>query len=246
MNYFVGATWADRFGATYDHFFSTRQPVSDIVPFLVDKLTPAARILEVGVGSGRVAGPLADRAPGEVWGLDISTRMLDILRQRFAHVRPLQLDITLSAPDSGPFDSIYCICNTLFMLGAQRKQDAALKHLRECATNGGRLLLEHFQPIHDDYGRDSLALDPVHMTADEVLLRVEKVDAAARVIEGQDIYLAHGEVSMAPFSFNYRTVGEVDEAARAVGWQMSERYASWAGAEFREASPNVISIYKAR
>ena len=244
---FVGPAYGDRISEYYDRFEAFHRPVKPVVDFLLDRLPPEGRLLEVGVGSGRVACSLANQCAAELWGVDVSQKMLDILRRECANVHPLELDITVARPGEGTFDGVYCIYNTLFMLGPPHKQDAALRIIRGCTSDGGRLVLEHFQPLADAYyTEDSFTLQPLHMNAEGVLLRVEHVSAAKRLIEAQDIYLTHGQVALAPFSFSYRSVDEVDSSARDAGWEPTERYAGWTGAPFQASSPNIISVYEAQ
>ncbi|HEX8995575.1 MAG TPA: class I SAM-dependent methyltransferase [Ktedonobacterales bacterium] len=72
-------------------------------------IAPAARVLEIGVGTGRIALPLLERG-AHVTGVDISERMIDRLRAKYAAARTAhpaapwgELEITLGDISALPF-----------------------------------------------------------------------------------------------------------------------------------------------
>lgn len=100
---------------------------------------PHARAADLGCGTGRFTGLLADRYDS-VLAVDISTRELDIARASAGHAgvayqRRSLLDVT---PDAdGVFDLVLCV-NTIFHL---RDHDTVLPHVRSLVAPGGTALL---------------------------------------------------------------------------------------------------------
>jgi ubiquinone/menaquinone biosynthesis C-methylase UbiE len=72
---------ASEYDAIYGEAFDTENAVSRLI-----ELVGGEPVLELGVGSGRLAVPLA-RAGIAVHGVDASAEMLDLLRERSAGLR---------------------------------------------------------------------------------------------------------------------------------------------------------------
>jgi SAM-dependent methyltransferase len=110
--------------------------VTDVVPDLSDQ--DGSRAADLGCGSGRFLGLLADRHR-EVLGVDISAREIEMARAEHGRpgvrleVRGL-LDVTVAT--DGPFDTVFTV-NTLHHL---RAYDVALPHLRSLLVPGGHLV----------------------------------------------------------------------------------------------------------
>jgi 2-polyprenyl-3-methyl-5-hydroxy-6-metoxy-1,4-benzoquinol methylase len=110
----------------------------------LERLLPAAgaRAVDLGCGSGRFTGVLADRC-GQVLAVDIAEREVAIARARRARpnveyrVASL-LDVT---PDKdGPFDIVLSV-NTLFHLFAEHDVDVVLRHVRSLVAPGGAAVI---------------------------------------------------------------------------------------------------------
>jgi SAM-dependent methyltransferase len=100
---------------------------------------PQARAVDLGCGSGRFDGLLADRY-GSVLAVDISARELDIARRRYgrdnvAYEQRSLLDVTPAA--DGRFDLVLSV-NTIFHL---RDHDGVLPHVRDLVAPGGWAVL---------------------------------------------------------------------------------------------------------
>ena len=71
-----GALLADEYDAIYGDVFDTEGAVDQLA-----RLADGGRILEFGVGTGRIALPLAEKGL-DVWGVDGSAEMLKILEEK--------------------------------------------------------------------------------------------------------------------------------------------------------------------
>ena len=105
----------------------------------LDAAGPGARAADLGCGTGRFAGLLADRYDS-VLAVDVSARELELARAR--HGRPgvtfaqrSLLDVTPAA--DGRFDLVLSV-NTIFHL---RDHDRVLPHVRDLVAPGGRAVL---------------------------------------------------------------------------------------------------------
>lgn len=245
MRGFQKCSWGDKIAPRYDLFYGKHSDAESVVDFLTSLNSGKTGILDVGAGTGSVAALLSQRLDAEVAALDVSRAMLAMLEQRNEQrVRPIHLDICEAAPQIS-VDLSYCIFNTLFMVGDLGAQAEALKNIRSITVPGGQLVIEAFQPIGEFFAKDSFTMEPLDMGADEILMTLTRVRAQERVIEGQDLYIAEGGNTLAPCIFHYRSVEEIDADAKAAGWQLVERYASWDKAEFSDDSESALSVYEA-
>lgn len=114
----------------------------------VDRLRPCvtgARVLEIGVGTGRVAVPVAAIA-AEVVGLDNSRPMLDEFRAKTVpgNVSLVQADFRAPLPVTGPFDAAYSTMGSLACVTDREQLTAALSHVRDVLAPGATLSLEYY------------------------------------------------------------------------------------------------------
>jgi SAM-dependent methyltransferase len=136
----------DLLGTLYDTW--CRSVVEDI-PFYVDlALERGGPVLEVGVGSGRVAVPIA-LAGVDVTGVDVSEQMLDLAwAKALAHRVPLRLvraDM-LDMPDLGRFRLITVPFRALLHLHDDDQRLTVLRSLRDLLEPGGTLAFDVFHP----------------------------------------------------------------------------------------------------
>ncbi|MGU3411273.1 class I SAM-dependent methyltransferase [Microbacterium sp. M1A1_1b] len=146
-----------QFADVYDEVFP---PDGQLVAALLDSRPGTA--LELGIGTGRVAVPLA-AAGVAVTGVDLSPEMLD--RARSAAEReqvPLELvegsmtDVRLD----DRFDLVYCVCASISMLLERRQQRQALEVAAGHLAPGGRIVVETHNPdavrsLHDGRRRET-------------------------------------------------------------------------------------------
>lgn len=112
--------------------------------------TVTGPLLDIGVGTGRVAVSLA-QAGREVVGVDTSAAMLALARHRASgagattHLRLIQGDVaTVDLPER--FGLAYFALNTFSHLLSRPEQLAALANVRRLLSPGGRLLIDQWNP----------------------------------------------------------------------------------------------------
>lgn len=124
----------------------------DDIPLYLDFSSKAHKILECGVGTGRVAFKLASKGK-EVVGLDVSRSMIDFAEERLSHLSPaiqkrvsfVHSNLIDFAGISGVDAALVCFGTINFLLN----EDALLKALRNIQAslaNEGRLLIEFNTP----------------------------------------------------------------------------------------------------
>lgn len=136
----------DRLGPLYDEW--SRSVTEDIAFYVDVALAGSGRVLEVGVGSGRVAIPLA-LAGMEVVGIDTSAELLRLAREKAAvHRVPLELvqaDMR-AIPDLGTFATAVIPFRALLHLRDDEERLAVLRRLGSLLSPGGMVAFDVFHP----------------------------------------------------------------------------------------------------
>ena len=237
-------SYGDRIADVYDELFGDVSDVPATVAFL-DSLVAArpARILELAVGTGRLAIPLAGLGH-HVTGIDVSAAMLARLRsadggQRVAAVLGDMVD---DLP-AGPFDVVFVAFNSLFMLTDPVRQQACFAAVATCLPPGGAFVVEAFVPW--DPPRPGSHVEVRSMTTDRVVLVTNLTDPATQVVSGQFVELADGEpVRLRPYLLRYSQPSELDGWAIAAGLRLAERYADVERSPFTDDSPFHVTVYQ--
>ncbi|MFD7340233.1 class I SAM-dependent methyltransferase [Streptomyces violascens] len=130
--------------SVYDSLIAPAMPTEEAVERLRPYVT-GARVLEIGVGTGRVALPVARLARG-LTGVDNSKAMLDELRGKNppAHVALVEADFRRPLPFTEPFDAAYSTMGSLACVHSREELVTALTHIRDVLKPGGSLSLEYY------------------------------------------------------------------------------------------------------
>lgn len=121
-------------------------PGADFTGFFQGLLPPGAQILEVGVGSGRLALPLA-RAGFTMHGIDSSEDMLALLKEADPQgtVTAWHADIT-DDPDLDSYDAVLLAYNVLSMMPTRQDQQRCLAAAARKVRPRGFLVVENVAP----------------------------------------------------------------------------------------------------
>ncbi|UNO41652.1 class I SAM-dependent methyltransferase [Streptomyces sp. MST-110588] len=214
------------------------------------------RALELGVGTGRVAVPLAERGI-RVHGIDLEPAMLEVLHGK---IRARGLDGRLStavgdmtvredllAPDgSGAYDLVYCVLNTLGSLADGSAQRAALAAAAGVLAEGGRLVVEAPVPVLDSFTRSGTRVSHLGRRGDGVWMETARLDPVDQVVSLESIVLSEEEgVRIQPVHYRYTWPSELDLMAELGGLRRVARHGGWAGEEFT-ARPGMYVVQYAR
>ena len=143
-------------------------------------------VLELGIGSGRLALPLVERGV-DVHGIDASAAMVDLLR---AKPGGAGLPVTigdmaeLALVDPPLYAVVFVAFNTFFNLGTEAAQRRCLERVAALLAPDGWFLLEAFVPGSSTGAGIDGAVTPRRITADEVVLAASQRDRAAQTITG--------------------------------------------------------------
>jgi SAM-dependent methyltransferase len=234
------ATYGDGMADVYDDWYAdleVDEPVAALAALAGD-----GPVLELGVGTGRLALPLAARGLS-VAGVDASPAMLTALRNKPGGDAVTAVLGDMAGVDPpGPFTLVYAAVNTFFNLVDDGAQQQCLTAAAARLVPGGRVVLEAFVPDPDGHGD---AVRVRSMSAARVVLAVTVTDVARQTASGQFVELVHGgPVRLRPWSIRWSTPAQLDAMAAVAGLELEHRWADWAGAEFTADSARHVSVWR--
>lgn len=237
-------TYGRAFADIYDEWYAGISDVDTTVTDLLELAGPGP-VLELGVGTGRVAIPLARRAPQlAVIGIDTSIDMLARLRERDqpANLRTLCGDMVEDLPD-GRFSLVFAAYNTIFNLVTPARQAACFRAVADRLGPDGRFVIEAFVP--EEPPRDGDAIELRTLTADRVVFSVSRHVADDQRAEGQFVELTEsGGVRLRPWSIRYAAPAELDALAGRSGLTLEHRWESFGGVPLVDDSPRHVTVYR--
>ena len=242
------ASYGDAFADVYDDWYGDSPTVasSDLnttVQFLCD-LANGGPVLELGVGTGRIALPLA-AAGISVVGVDASDAMLAKLAAKpdGKQVTTVCADMAGELP-TGPFQLVFIAINTFFNLTSRNQQVACMRNVAERLTDEGSFVIEAFVPDLERYG-SGLSLRTVDLGG--AVLSASSTDRERQVITGQYIELQDGHLPrLRPWQICFQTPDQIDEMAGQAGFSRTARWANWAKEPFTDESSHHVSVFQRR
>jgi SAM-dependent methyltransferase len=201
-------------------------------------------VLELAIGSGRVALPLAERGVA-VEGIEASPEMVALLRAKpGGEAIPVVIGDMADVGVAGPYPLVYLVFNTLFNLTGAGRQEDCLRNVARVLAPGGAFVVEAFVPHPADFDRDEQQVQVWSVTEDAVTIRLHQYDRVAQTFVRQTITFSDGDVRLQPFGMHYRWPEQIDELAAAAGLRLAARYANWEREPFGPDSRSHISVYR--
>ncbi|HET9291990.1 MAG TPA: class I SAM-dependent methyltransferase [Actinomycetes bacterium] len=218
-------TYGDRIADLYDRLVATMPDPVDCVDRLAELAGPGPA-LELGIGTGRIALPLAARGV-EVHGIDASAAMVEQLRAKpGGEAVPVAIGDFADLPVEGSFTLVYAVFNTFFSLLTQDAQVRCFQAVADRLAPGGAFALELFVPdptLHP--GGQSIRTR--HLGLDLVRFDLALHDPVAQRVDFQNVLLAADGARLMPGSVRYAWPSELDLMARLAGLRLRERWGGW-------------------
>jgi SAM-dependent methyltransferase len=242
MDGYGASTYGDRIAEVYDEWYTARMDPTSAVELLAE-FAGAGRALELGIGTGRVAIPLAAKGV-EVIGVDASPAMVDRLRAKSGgeHIEVVMGDFAdVDVP--GTFSLIYVPFTTLFALPTQADQIRCLRNVAAHLDAGGHFVMDAFVP---DVARfqDHQIVSVQHVSTDFVFLDASRHDPVAQRIESSHVVLTERGVRLYPVSVRYAWPAELDAMAMSADLELEHRFGDYDRSAFEATSPRHVSIYR--
>lgn len=235
-------TYGDDHFGVYDALFGQRDDV-DSVGSLLAEVAGGGRVLEFGVGTGRLAIPLAARGV-EVHGVDNSERMLAVLRSKpaAAAIKTYLGDVTtIRIPES--FQLVFIAFSTIYLMGSQQAQVECFRNAARHLPAGGRFLLEVF--VHDRRQWPTAEqFSTTGIEADQVTARAAIHDPLEQIIRLQHLTIKPDGTSFRPNRLRYIWPSELDLMGQLAGMRRVNRWADWKKTPFSADSSSMVSVYE--
>lgn len=232
-----GRAWAE----DYDELHAGLDPTPAVEA--VAGLAGQAGVLELGVGTGRVALPLAERGV-DVVGVEASPEMIAKLREKPGGdaVRVVQGDFAEATLDR-TFGVVLLAFNTLFALPTQEAQVACFRNAARHLGRGGAFVLEAFVPDLDRFHQGQrVACEQAG--GHEVVLECSRHDPVIQRVDSTTVRLAADGPRTYPASVRYAWPAELDLMGRLAGLELAGRWGGWRGEPSTAASGGHVSVYR--
>lgn len=243
---FGPATYGRSFADVYDQWYPPDDETAAAVRRLSSLAPAGGSILELGVGTGRLALPLAGEGHVVV-GFDASEEMLAQLRAKQVQGTSVRTALGDAGVPSdwpeGPFDLVVAAFNLVFNLVDRDAQARCFSAAAGVLAPGGRLVVETFLPAPLEERQRHLEVREV--SADRVVLIATDADPSDGVVTGQHIELVDGAaVRLRPWRIRVATLQELDAFAADAGLVLEERHADWRGAPYDPHGAGHVSVYR--
>jgi SAM-dependent methyltransferase len=237
----------DHFGESVAERFDERNAqqadpavVGPIVDLLVE-LAAGGAALELGIGTGRIALPLAERGV-PVHGIELSEAMLARLRTKPGAER---IGVTVgdfaTATVEATFTVAYVVANTIMNLTTQDEQVACFENVSAHLEPGGCFVIEVLVPglrrLPPGERFQPFAVSPTHLGFDEY-------DVARQGLISHHYWIEEGGIEVLSPPFRYVWPSELDLMARLAGMSLRERWAGWAQEPFTSESEKHVSVWE--
>lgn len=233
-------TYGEACADVYDQWFGAAEEAA--VETLAE-LARSGRALELGIGSGLIALPLAARGI-ELEGIDSSPAMVARLRAKpGGEAIPVQMGNFADVAVAGEFSLIFAAYNTFFALQSQEEQVRCFQNVAAHLAEGGVFVLEAFVPESANF---SAGLKVTAVTGERVGLKVSQHDPVQQRLKSQHVVIRNQEIRLYPVEVRYAWPAELDLMARIAGLRLRHRWSSWKRDEFRANSEKHISVYERR
>ncbi len=235
------ASFGPDVAAEYDD--DLRGDEDETVDFLA-RLAGDGPALELAIGTGRIALPLAERGI-RVDGIELSADMVARLREKPGGQA---LDVTMgdmtgvTAPALGGYRLVYLIFNTIFNILSQDGQVACFANAARHLAADGVFVVEAGVPSAWLRGRMSF-VDAERVANDVVVLDVNRYDPVTQILDESHVRLSNDGVRLGPISCRLAEPSELDLMARVAGLRLVNRWDGWRGEPFSAGSARHISVY---
>ena len=233
----------ERVAARYDEDvadMSTPGVVGPMVDLLAD-LAGGGRALEFGIGTGRIALPLAERGV-PVHGIELSKAMVAKLRPKPGAER---IGVTIgdfsTTRVEGSFALVYLLFNTIMNLTTQEAQVACFQNAAAHLEPAGCCVVEVGVP-------DLQRLPPGDafrvFGARENYWGIDEYDVVTQGLWSHYLRIVDGRVERFSVPFRYVWPSELDLMAQMAGMKLRERWSGWSREPFTSASGQHVSVWE--
>ena len=214
--------------------------VGETVDVLAD-IAGRGRVLELGIGTGRIALPLAGRGVS-VHGIDLSRAMVDQMR---AKPGGDAIDVTVgdfaTTKVDGTFSLAFLVFNTIMNLTTQEAQVACFRNVADHLELGGCFVIEVLVP---ELRRLPYGQNIVPYTVSPTGWAYDVYDVATQSTTSNYVRVVNGVGSYRSIPFRYVWPSELDLMAQLAGLHLRDRWDGWNRKPFTHESRQHVSVWE--
>ena len=236
------STYGEQIAEVYDRWPGVPANAEAAAEFLAP-LAKGRRALGLGIGTGRVALPLAARGV-QVCGIDASPAMVAKLGHKpgGAGIR-VEIGNFADVRIGGRFALVYVVFNTFFGVLTQDEQVRCFSRVAKRLAPDGAFVMEAFVPDLSCFDRgqrtSTLLLDD-----DRAIIDAATIDYASQLVRSQHIVLSDDGMRRYPVVLRFAYPSELDLMARLAGMCLRERFGGWDRSPFTSSSAAHVSVYE--
>ena len=240
---------AAEYGATgiaeeYDDLYAGEWDTDGAVDALA-AIADGGPILELGIGTGRLAVPLVARGI-EVHGIDGSP---DMVAQLVAKPGGADIPVTIGdfavARTGVQYSMVVLAVNTIFALPDQQAQVDCFRNAADHLRPGGAFVVEAWIPDVAAFHRGRLVRQRI-LRPDVLSIEAARLEPAAQMMRTTQAVLRDGSVRLYHANHRYAWPSELDLMARLARLELEHQWADWTGTPFDDDSTSRIATYRKR
>ena len=230
----VAATYDDSSDGMFDPAFA------DTVAEVLAGLAGGGRALELGIGTGRIALPLARRGV-QVHGIDLSRAMVARLRDKpGGEAIPVAIGDFATTTVDGTFSLAYLVFNTIMNLTSQDAQVACFRNAVRHLEPGGCFVIEVGVPELRRLPPGQTVL-PWRVTPTRWAF--DSYDMATQAMSSNYLTVENGRGEYRSIPFRYVWPSELDLMAQIAGMRLRDRWEDWSRQPFTGESRQHVSVW---
>jgi SAM-dependent methyltransferase len=216
------------------------QVLDPVVDFLAE-LAGTGPALELGIGTGRVALPLAARGI-RMSGIELSAAMARRLREKPGGEEiPVAIGDFSSTVVDGTFRLVYLVFNTIGNVTTQSGQVACFRNAAAHLEPGGAFVIEVGVP---DLQRLPPGETVIPFDVSDEHIGFDEYDVANQGLISHHVEITpDGRAIRGSVPFRYVWPAELDLMAQLAGMTLRERWSGWHREPFTSASRKHVSVW---
>lgn len=216
---------------------------TDAAVDLLAEFALPGRTLELAIGTGRVALPLAARGCN-IEGIEASPLMVEKLREKPGGQEiPVTIGDMSEVKAEGTFDFVFLIFNTFYNLTSQAAQVKCFRNAADMLAPSGAFLIEAFIPDLLQF-HDHRSVKPRHISFGALALEAAVHDPVTQRIDYQVLRVTSRGTQLTPLPMRYAWPQETDLMAQLAGLELENRWGGWDKSAFTANSRMHISVYR--
>jgi SAM-dependent methyltransferase len=235
--------FGERVAAGYDESSADmfEPAVVDAAVDVLAELAGGGQALELGIGTGRIALPLAARGV-PVHGIDLSRAMVSRMRAKpGGDAIGVAIGNFATTRVDGLFSVAYLVFNTIMNLTTQQAQVACFRNAAAHLEPGGCFVIEVGVP---DLRRLPPGQNVVPWQVSPTRWAFDLYDVATQGMSSNYIEVAGGRGEYWSIPFRYVWPAELDLMAQLAGLRLRERWDGWTRQPFTSESRQHVSIWE--